>query len=310
MHDVKHDPQGRITHLFIAHPLSIKLAKLFSDIFVMDCTYKTNRFNMPLLDIIGVSCFNTSFYSWFAFLQKEDKDSYAWALTTFKKFLGDENQPSVIMMDRELALMNAIKDVFPSTTSLLCVWHINKNVFANCKTHFVIAEEFDIFMANWNNLVYSTTKAEYANNLTEFELQYNDKKDAIKYIRDTWSQWKDKFVSAWTEKYLHLGNRASSRAEGAHAKLKMYLQASTGGFQEVKKKISQAVEHDFNEIKIRLASEKIQVPHSCNMPFFRELLSHVSHFALKEIHKQCEKSKGGNIFVMLYVKLLFFLKCM
>ena len=200
------------------------------------------------------------------------------------------------MTDRELALMNAIEDVFPSTTSLLCVWHINKNVFANCKTHFVIAEEFDIFMANWNNLVYSTTKAEYANNL----------KDAIKYIRDTWSQWKEKFVSAWTEKYLHLGNRASSRAEGAHAKLKMYLQASTGGFQEVKKKISQAVEHEFNEIKIRLASEKIQVPHSCNTPFFRELLSHVSHFALEEIHKQCEKSKGGNIFVMLYVKLLFF----
>ncbi|GJR30188.1 PKS-NRPS hybrid synthetase [Tanacetum coccineum] len=272
LHDVQHNPQGRITHLFIAHPLSIKLAKLFSNIFVMDCTYKTNRFNMPLLHIIGVSCFNTSFYSGFAFLQKEDKDSYAWALTTFKKFLGDENQPYVIITDRELALINAIKDVFPSATSLLCVWHINKNVFSNCKTHFVIAEEFDIFMEDWNNLVYSTSEAAYVKSLAEFELLYNDKKDVIKYIRDTWSPWKEKFVSAWTEIHLHLGNRASSRAEGAHAKLKMYLQASTGGFQEVKKKISQAVEHEFNEIKIRLAREK-----------------------LTEIHKQCEKSKGGTM---------------
>ncbi|GJT05681.1 PKS-NRPS hybrid synthetase [Tanacetum coccineum] len=200
--------------------------------------------------------------------QGQDKESYAWALTTFKKFLGDENQPSVIITDRELALMNAIKDVFPSTTSLLCVWHINKNVFSNCKTHFVIAEEFDIFMEDWNNLVYSTSEATYVKSLAEFELLYNDKKDVIKYVRDTWSPWKEKFVSAWTEKHLHLGNRASSRAEGAHAKLKMYLQASTGGFQEVKKKISQAVEHEFNEIKIRLAREKIQIPHSCNMPFF------------------------------------------
>nr|KAJ0192519.1 hypothetical protein LSAT_V11C800444140 [Lactuca sativa] len=29
------------------------------------------------------------------------------------------------------------------------------------------------------------------------------------------------------------------------------------------------------------------------MPVFRELLSHVSHFALKEIHMQCEKIKNG-----------------
>ncbi|GJT99833.1 putative reverse transcriptase domain-containing protein [Tanacetum coccineum] len=117
-------------------------------------------------------------------------------------------------------------------------------------------------MSNWNNLVYSTTKADYVKSLDEFELLYMDKKYAIKYIRDTWLQWKEKFVSAWTKKHLHLGNRASSRAEGAHAKLKLYLQASTGGFQEVKKNISQAVKHEFNEIKIRLASEKIQVPHN------------------------------------------------
>ncbi|GKD88254.1 hypothetical protein Tco_1363761, partial [Tanacetum coccineum] len=81
--------------------------------------------------------------------------------------------------------------------------------------------------------------------------------------------------------YLRFGNRSSSRAEGAHAKLKLYLQVSTGSFQDVKKKICLAVEHEFNEIKVKLASEKIRVPHNCNMPLFRELLSHVSQFALK-----------------------------
>ncbi|GKD72694.1 hypothetical protein Tco_1330976 [Tanacetum coccineum] len=70
-------------------------------------------------------------------------------------------------------------------------------------------------MSNWNNLVYSTTKADYVKSLDEFELLYMDKKYAIKYIRDTWLQWKEKFVSAWTKVHLHLGNRASSRAEGS-----------------------------------------------------------------------------------------------
>ncbi|PWA53815.1 protein FAR1-RELATED SEQUENCE 5 [Artemisia annua] len=100
-HDILHNPDGYITGLFIAHPLSIKLAKLFSNTFVMDCTYKTNRYNMPLLDIIGVTCFNTSFYSGFVFLEKEDKDHYVWALSVFKKILGDSNQPSVIIQQHK-----------------------------------------------------------------------------------------------------------------------------------------------------------------------------------------------------------------
>lgn len=67
IYDILHNDIGHITYLFIIHPLSIKLAKVFSAIFVMDCTYKTNKYNMSLLDIIGVSCFNTFFYSGFVF---------------------------------------------------------------------------------------------------------------------------------------------------------------------------------------------------------------------------------------------------
>ncbi|GKD86839.1 FAR1-related sequence 5-like protein [Tanacetum coccineum] len=105
-HDVDHDSEGRITRLFIIHPLSLKLARIFSNVFVMDFTYKTNKYKMPLFDIIGVSCFNTSFYSGFVFLKKEDKDSYVWDLKVFKKFLGHASQPAVIISDRELALLN------------------------------------------------------------------------------------------------------------------------------------------------------------------------------------------------------------
>nr|KAJ0224564.1 hypothetical protein LSAT_V11C100034220 [Lactuca sativa] len=58
----------------------------------------------------------------------------------FKKTL-ENREPSVIMSDRELALMNVIK----------------MNVLANCKKHFSNTEEFDIFMSNWNNIAYLTT---------------------------------------------------------------------------------------------------------------------------------------------------------
>nr|XP_043620091.1 PKS-NRPS hybrid synthetase cheA-like [Erigeron canadensis] len=258
VYDILHDQQGRIASLFIVHPLSAKLAKTFSNIFLMDCTYKTNKYNMPLLDIIGVSCFNTSFYSGFAFLEKEDEESYAWALSAFKKTVGLGNQPFVIMTDRELALMNSIKSVFPFAVNLLCVWHIEKNVLANCKKYFGSNEEFDIFMLSWSNLVYSTTESIFIQNWAEFELTYNEKKDVIDYVKNTWLPWKEKFVSVWTEKYLHFGNRSTARVEGAHAKLKKYLQVSIGGFKEVKDKICLAVEHNLTRLRCNLPVKELK----------------------------------------------------
>ena len=38
------------------------------------------------------------------------------------------------MTDRDLALMNAVKTVFPECTNLFCSFHINKNVKAKCKS--------------------------------------------------------------------------------------------------------------------------------------------------------------------------------
>ncbi|XP_052623634.1 PKS-NRPS hybrid synthetase cheA-like [Lactuca sativa] len=227
-------------------------------------------------------------------LEREDEDSYIWALSVFKKTL-ENHEPSVIMSDRELALMNAINMVFPNTTNLLCIWHIEKNVLAYCKKHFAHGEEFDLFMFNWNNVAYSTTITIFEQNWAKFELFYQTKKVAIEYIKNTWLPWKEKFVSAWTKKYLHFGNRSSSRAEGAHAKLKKYLQVSTGGFQDVTEKICLAIKHEFNEIKVQLASEKIQVLRKCDAPAFREILCRVSHFALKEIYTQYEKIKNGTM---------------
>ena len=191
--------------------------------------------------------------------------------------------------------MNAIKMVFPNTRNLLCIWHIEKNVLANCNKHFEHGDEFNKFMLGWTNVAYSITPTIFQNNWAEFELLYQTKKVALEYIRNTWFPWKQKFVSAWTDNCLHFGNRSFSRAEGAHAKLKLYMQVSTGGFQEVKEKICLAVTHEFNEIKVKLASERIQVLLKCNVPSFRELLYLVSHFALNEIHMQYEKMKNGNI---------------
>jgi MULE transposase domain len=38
--------------------------------------------------------------------------------------------------DRELALMNTIDNLFPSSGYILCIWHINMNILAIYRKHF------------------------------------------------------------------------------------------------------------------------------------------------------------------------------
>ncbi|MBW0572672.1 hypothetical protein O181_112387 [Austropuccinia psidii MF-1] len=47
------DAEGYITSFFFTHPLSIKLLHGFHNVILMDCTYKTNKYKMPLFHIVG-----------------------------------------------------------------------------------------------------------------------------------------------------------------------------------------------------------------------------------------------------------------
>ena len=45
--------ENQTRHLFIAYPDSIQLTQTNQDVVLVDNTYKTNKFDMPLLHMIG-----------------------------------------------------------------------------------------------------------------------------------------------------------------------------------------------------------------------------------------------------------------
>ncbi|EXU94820.1 MULE transposase domain protein [Metarhizium robertsii] len=99
---------GRVTGVLFAHPQ-------------LDCIYKTNKYKMPLLDIVGDAC-QRSFCVAFAFLSGEDERDYIWALDRLRSIyeLCGARLPSVILTDRCLACMNAVSHsrCFPAAKSL------------------------------------------------------------------------------------------------------------------------------------------------------------------------------------------------
>ena len=65
----------------------------------------------------------------FAYLEGECLNHVVWGLQWFQGFfLKREALPGVIVTDRDLALMNAVKIVFSESTNLLCRFHIDNNM--------------------------------------------------------------------------------------------------------------------------------------------------------------------------------------
>jgi hypothetical protein len=50
---LKDKETGRLQGLFIAYPESIQYLQSHHDVVLIDNTYSTNRFNMPLIDVIS-----------------------------------------------------------------------------------------------------------------------------------------------------------------------------------------------------------------------------------------------------------------
>ncbi|KAI0994658.1 hypothetical protein K3495_g13523, partial [Podosphaera aphanis] len=74
---------SRITRLFLAHiPTTRELLAKNCQVITLDCTYKTNRFKMPLLNIVGQTCLGTSLNIGSCFLSGETQADYEWTLKT------------------------------------------------------------------------------------------------------------------------------------------------------------------------------------------------------------------------------------
>ena len=111
------------------------------------------------------------------------------------------------MIDRYLELMNAVKNVFPECTNLLCRFHINKNVKAKCKSLIGKKNAWEYVMDSWGSLVDFRSEHQFDDCLKKFEIACSPWPMFVDYVNETWIiLHKKKFVKAWTNKVMHLGN--------------------------------------------------------------------------------------------------------
>ena len=62
----------------------VNYSKKFLDMVIVDATYKRNRFNMPLVNVVGVNNYGRTILLAFALLDDEKMDSYDWLFKNLK----------------------------------------------------------------------------------------------------------------------------------------------------------------------------------------------------------------------------------
>jgi len=291
------DQARRVTAVLFAHPESLAYLQAYPELLILDCTYKTNKYKMPLLDMIGVDACQRSFCIAFAFLSGEAEEDFIWALDRLRSMydMCGASHPSVVLTDRCLACMNAVAHCFPGSISLLCLWHANKAVLAYCRPAFVrregdeqSIEKWTEFFGYWFAIVNSIDEEAYNRQLDELERRYvPEYVDEVSYIKQTWlNLYKEKLVKAWVDQHAHFGNNVTSRVEGIHALLKGHLKNSQQDLFTAWNRIKQALLNQLAELRANQACQQIRTPLDLSGPLFSTIRGWVSHEALRKVDQQ------------------------
>jgi MULE transposase domain len=188
---------------------------------------------MLLLNICAVTGNNMVIQVGLAFLLGEKESDYNWAIDYMWDIMAEHSieEPSSIVIDRELALMWCLDTRFPGSQHILCRWYINMNVLAKTKRWFPAPvrvngiiqrhSQFQDFIRSWNTLLASPTEQIYNQKLAEMQTKYPI--GAVRYYTDTWLLWKENLVACYINQHYHFGVTVTSPIEGWHASLKAYL---------------------------------------------------------------------------------------
>ncbi|XP_058220456.1 protein FAR1-RELATED SEQUENCE 5-like [Rhododendron vialii] len=124
------DAEGALGYLSAQNGKSQMDYATFGDVLVFDPTYRTNAYKKPFFILAGVNNNFTTTIFGYGLLSNKTKNMYNWVLSTFLEAM-DGKQPIFVVTDGDLAMCNAIRNIFPDARHHLCLWHLERNAAKN-----------------------------------------------------------------------------------------------------------------------------------------------------------------------------------
>jgi hypothetical protein len=184
---------------------------LYGDCLSFDTTYKTNKYNLPFASFVGVSGHGHNCLFACAIINNEQEKTFKWLFREFLTCMGGKH-PATIITDQDVAMKNAVPDVFKQSVHRNCFFHIKKKAEEKCGGSFgripnLHADFSDIFRN-------SLTVAEFEHLWTEMIGKY--KVSHLKYLNIMWEN-RERFVLVYYKQNFLPFIHSTARSEGTNA---------------------------------------------------------------------------------------------
>ena len=104
-----------------------------NQVVVYDTKHGTNRFGLKLGCFVGLDNNGLSRIIAASLLLNETEESFCYVFEWFSTVFGE---PKIIFTDGDKQMARAIQNSFPSSTHLLCTFHLYKNFFEKVRPVF------------------------------------------------------------------------------------------------------------------------------------------------------------------------------
>ncbi|CAI0463636.1 unnamed protein product [Linum tenue] len=257
---VDFDDDHCVTRLFLCHPESIKMLSAWYFVILIDSTYKTNKYKQPLVQLIGVSPVKKNFNIGFALVSDETKETYAWVLSQLKNVLGGR-RPDAFVTDKEGGLGVSVREIFPSSAHLLCVWHMKKNIEAKMISLGSSRESAEAFVAgHWQTLMNANTQRGFQQRWVDLQnSEWGRNLRFMNYLKGEWIPCAQRWAHCYTNRVFHIGNTSTNRVESAHSSLKKWLASSTHKIDTLFLRYHTSIEGKVTELRKDLEDSRLKV---------------------------------------------------
>jgi len=297
------DSDNHLTSIVWIHPQCLQLLKSSPDCLIVDCTFKTNRYNFPLLNLVGSNGHNRTTHLGIALLRHQDEAAFSWVLVRLHQLFEDKGiKIRFWVSDRDLAFVNALNETFGDPRILICRWHMNKDVLGYLRSklctpfsqrregrQWVDNDSTKEYMELYFALMSSPTVADYEKNLKACEMK---SATATSYLCRYWlNDHKERLVSCFIDNDAHFGLTVTSKAEGAHRVLKEWLRGSRADILTLFQRLDAFYNEHIVHHTITDAQNSLRLRADCREYLFSVVFRRITRYAMALTVKQLTKAR-------------------
>ncbi|KAL0222815.1 hypothetical protein P9112_002205 [Eukaryota sp. TZLM1-RC] len=187
--------EGHVTHFLFLHKKSLKYYEKFHTVVQIDCTYKTEVKQLPLLAIVGITPTFMTYHVGFYYMKSETTVDYTWILSQLRSICSVI--PEEFVLDQEQALRKSLTDIYAESHQVLCLWHIWQNIQRHCQKRFGSNSEFNYFINRFLRMVNEPNEDQHNTTYEEFLNEFSNVPDVLQYVKNEWMTRRESFIKCF-----------------------------------------------------------------------------------------------------------------